>query len=940
MKKIILTALLAFLFGTVICAAPVYKYVETEPVTESVTLTKVEEFHSDHNISYSYIKMDLTDERIKLELLKSENGTDIMDNVKNLASQNENTVAALNGDFFSAFSGNKGFSLGIEKKDGIVLQSPIYPETMATVAYDGENVLMDYLSFHVMAVAPNWEYEEVRHINKHTTYYGEILMYTSSFNNGFSPAPGGNVVEVVVEDNKIVEFRRNMEPCKIPENGCVLVVSEGSSMFFANNFVVGDEIKFDWYVTPSLDDFDTAFGGGSMLVKEGQDVGKIGDYTHTVAGFHPRSAIGIDKDGKTLYLVAVDGRQTSSRGMRMSHLAELMIDLGCYYAVNLDGGGSTNLVASTLWNDELHTVNKPTENRRVINAVGVVLNSKNYDTAYDEEIKTDEETEGESEEESKAEPVPFGIKIKSNNDVVYKGQKIEFSAVVHDDNLRQVAVEKDKIEWYCSEGKIKDGVFTSDVGGEITVGVSYEDLYAEMSVFVVDEISGIVTDGVLNMKKGDSEKIDVSVFDAFGHVVDVTDCHDFVITSSDDNVVSVNNGTISAGNNGTATVTVSDGTLCSNICIVVGTKRVEYTYGFEFEKGYFASYPHETKGKFELSDEIAYFDGFSGALYYDFEDEKTEENEDAQETLADEDKEDVSRAVYFVLDNDVDIHDDCSVISIMALPDKEFDHEIRMQITDGSGSAKYLKYDGEIAGNEWNKLEFAIPDDVKRPAKLSRVYVLYTPGEEKDSGTVYLDELGFETSIEYFVKNEIQNNSIRSHNNANVTSRVRITALPDEMNNPISMFHSFNAENETLGKKGFAVGEKLKQSVREDDNALYVFVDTSKGGIRNSGASQWDAIVNALNSTDKDTVVLVSNESLFGQDDFENRVIKDYLASLDKKVFAVSRGESASYINDKGVSYLTLDSNSQTILSLSGEKPKNSVVFYFGENVTFEFESI
>ena len=106
MKKIILTALLAFLFGTVICAAPVYKYVETEPVTESVTLTKVEEFHSDHNISYSYIKMDLTDERIKLELLKSENGTDIMDNVKNLASQNENMVAALNGDFFSAFSGN------------------------------------------------------------------------------------------------------------------------------------------------------------------------------------------------------------------------------------------------------------------------------------------------------------------------------------------------------------------------------------------------------------------------------------------------------------------------------------------------------------------------------------------------------------------------------------------------------------------------------------------------------------------------------------------------------------------------------------------------------------------------------------------------------------------------------------------------------------------
>ena len=62
--------------------------------------------------------------------------------------------------------------------------------------------------------------------------------------------------------------------------------------------------------------------------------------------------------------------------MTMSELAALMADLGCYKAVNLDGGGSTNMVASTVWAENIHTVNKPSENRRVVNAVGISYSSE------------------------------------------------------------------------------------------------------------------------------------------------------------------------------------------------------------------------------------------------------------------------------------------------------------------------------------------------------------------------------------------------------------------------------------------------------------------------------------------------------------------------------------------------------------------------------------
>jgi hypothetical protein len=57
---------------------------------------------------------------------------------------------------------------------------------------------------------------------------------------------------------------------------------------------------------------------------------------------HPRSAVGVTKDGKVL-IVAVDGRQTFSRGISLPDLADVMKSLGAVDALNLDGGGSTCL---------------------------------------------------------------------------------------------------------------------------------------------------------------------------------------------------------------------------------------------------------------------------------------------------------------------------------------------------------------------------------------------------------------------------------------------------------------------------------------------------------------------------------------------------------------------------------------------------------------------
>ena len=87
---------------------------------------------------------------------------------------------------------------------------------------------------------------------------------------------------------------------------------------------------------------DTRFAvsGSAMMLAYGVVNPPAGDYAR-----HPRSAVGISADGRTLLLMAVDGRQEGySRGVSLGELATIMQTHGAWHAINLDGGGSTALV--------------------------------------------------------------------------------------------------------------------------------------------------------------------------------------------------------------------------------------------------------------------------------------------------------------------------------------------------------------------------------------------------------------------------------------------------------------------------------------------------------------------------------------------------------------------------------------------------------------------
>jgi hypothetical protein len=86
-----------------------------------------------------------------------------------------------------------------------------------------------------------------------------------------------------------------------------------------------------------------------------------------VAGVQPRSAVGYTKNNELIMMV-VDGRQPDSRGVYLEELAIMMKQFNCVEALNLDGGGSSAMVADS------RLLNRPagrTFQREVMSAIGI-----------------------------------------------------------------------------------------------------------------------------------------------------------------------------------------------------------------------------------------------------------------------------------------------------------------------------------------------------------------------------------------------------------------------------------------------------------------------------------------------------------------------------------------------------------------------------------------
>jgi hypothetical protein len=91
------------------------------------------------------------------------------------------------------------------------------------------------------------------------------------------------------------------------------------------------------------------------LIRDGEVVAR------SDAHLAPRTAIGVDRTRRVLYLLVVDGRQAGySEGMSYHEVGTLMRELGCWEAAGMDGGGSTVMGLADA-RGRLKIVNRPSD---------------------------------------------------------------------------------------------------------------------------------------------------------------------------------------------------------------------------------------------------------------------------------------------------------------------------------------------------------------------------------------------------------------------------------------------------------------------------------------------------------------------------------------------------------------------------------------------------
>lgn len=189
---------------------------------------------------------------------------------------------------------------------------------------------------------------------------GLAVLYTWALHRTTLSPP--NVVEVAFVDGVVTHIARGKGDNAIPDRG--YVYSMASDHPFANHpFQLGMKVSLshrigllnerfeDAVCTQEQIDFwqscDYIMSGAPLLIQNGVLTEEyIHDRLKESVMFppHPRAAVGITASGEWLFVV-VEGRQpATSIGMSVHELAELMEDLECIYALNLDGGASSLLV--------------------------------------------------------------------------------------------------------------------------------------------------------------------------------------------------------------------------------------------------------------------------------------------------------------------------------------------------------------------------------------------------------------------------------------------------------------------------------------------------------------------------------------------------------------------------------------------------------------------
>lgn len=332
------------------------------------------------------IVVDLANPYVELDLMIGQQGKVTTRNTVAGMAAETGAVAGINGDVYQI--NGPGAAIGGQIKGGRVVSSPAELEGMYAFAltedsrpvidrfsFEGRVTKDGFLQYPLAGInkAPSW-------INGRHSHADAIYLYTSDWGSLDRGNDGATTpTEVLVQGDRVIRMAPGgVLDMPVPEDGYILRASGRAAKFLTDHFQPGDPIYVEYKLSRAGasgegESYRMMIGGHTILVDGGKPAAFSRDIGG-VSGGSPRSrtAVGHSRDGRYVYLITVD-YSGDSKGMTLKELQSFMAAIGVWRGLNLDGGGSTQMVARPLGDASAVLVNRLEQGvaRRVVNGLGV-----------------------------------------------------------------------------------------------------------------------------------------------------------------------------------------------------------------------------------------------------------------------------------------------------------------------------------------------------------------------------------------------------------------------------------------------------------------------------------------------------------------------------------------------------------------------------------------
>lgn len=383
-------------------------------------------------ISAHIVELDLTNKNIGIEVLKAGNQMNelsrIQEIIENYKSKgNRKILAAINANFWRAYSNHP---IGPTIKNGFVVEMKTHKRWSSCLfSKDNRPYIDNFYLDGTVAKKNGWIFNLIS-VNRrrdslgavlYNKYAGDSIPYVpiNNYKKEFQKALDLARSDTIYQDNSdfvfdSVAFAKEFQASKrfaLLEYGLPKFTLKILSEPAVNKDIVCRVIRFDTLPVHLPEDcFVLSFGnetpaqyypkiGDTLTIKFSTNVHSDKIFYNSVAGTPrivrqgrvsneavaegsrsrrfiryplPRTAIGFDRAKTKFYMVTVSGNngKESISGASLDKLASVMKRIGCYDAMNLDGGGSSTMFING--RNVLYKSN-PEYSRRISVALGIFI---------------------------------------------------------------------------------------------------------------------------------------------------------------------------------------------------------------------------------------------------------------------------------------------------------------------------------------------------------------------------------------------------------------------------------------------------------------------------------------------------------------------------------------------------------------------------------------